>query len=583
APTITTVDSYVLKGPRGVIGDGSDNDERYELGSVVRFMVYEELDDPHLMGTVRVYSISQAYDTGHKQLTFDDSDKAYYWDWNTTDLLLAEDYRVDTTLQDEWGNKDGDGSIPSGPDLTLTLEDTTAPTIISVRAIELLTGNDNGTYELGSTVRIIVAELYYELGLYGTVRITSNSTSYDSGIQLLKSDINNRTYYWDWDTSQNVAIAEDYAVETTLQDYYNNSDLDGLPITPDLTLKLIDTTAPSSVTDVNIVEDSENPGEVHINWDGMEDGAIVHIYRDTSPFDEDNITSMTPLYSSAPNATSYTDTVSPDGSTYYYAIIIEDSEGNLNGGITDENTDTIKISKPKPSEETEEGFFEGEGLWWLLIIIVIIIIIVILVAVFFITRKRQPITPYEGETYDDEYLEKPPPPPSKTRARKGRTPPRKGPKQKDVDLDWDEQKPDDIRAPKEEPPLHVKPGGRARDYETQDLGEARAALWDDIQDEYGEQPGYMPHGAADYDYDESEDYTHYEDYEQPSTKRVRPTSEAEVDDFGEAEEAEEPEEAEDDEEDEEIFEVEFDEDEEIEEEVEAEADEEAEDGDIDWD
>ena len=60
APEIYRVDSYVIKGLWGAPSNISDNDEVYELGTEVRFRVFETLNDPTLFGTVRIYSLSQS-------------------------------------------------------------------------------------------------------------------------------------------------------------------------------------------------------------------------------------------------------------------------------------------------------------------------------------------------------------------------------------------------------------------------------------------------------------------------------------------------------------------------------------------
>jgi hypothetical protein len=584
-PKVQSVDSYVVKGLWGAPGDESDNNEVYELGTVVRFLVYEELNDPTLLGTVRVYSISQSYDTGHKQMSFDGDGQVYYWDWNTSGLQVTDDYKVDATLQDSWGNKDSDGSVPGGPDLVVKLHDTTPPVIISVSSIVVDTGDTGGIYEAGNVIQIIITDRHNEIGLYGTVRITLNSTGYDSGLMDISPSSTNLTYYYDWDTSGNSIGPGIYSVETTLVDSFNNSDSDGLALSPDLAIELVDNIPPDPVKNVNVQENLNEPGEVEITWDSAEPGATVYIYRSKSPLDEENITQMAPIYISTLNESSYIDNVPSDGSTYYYALICEDSEGNINWNLTEDNTGSVQVGKPKSDKGSEDTSFKIGEMGWIILIIIIIVIIVILVAVFLYTRKpRQQPPASEPEAWGDgEYEEQPPPPPKPRRkgsSRRGRKKAKTGKKR---GTDWDEtEEPPEMQEfelePLQEAPLHVKPGGKAKKYEKKELDDVRAALWEDMQDEFGVTPGFVPEGAQDYDYDEAQEYTEYDDFDVKPTGKSTPTEDAAVDIFSEDEDKPQKEkdkdEDEDEDEDEEVFEVEFD-DEDEEEEF-------AEDDDIDW-
>lgn len=581
-PKVLSVDSYVVKGLWGAPGNESDNNEIYELGTVIRFLVYEELNDPTLLGTVRVYSISQSFDTGYKQMTFDGVDQVYYWDWNTSGLQVADDYKVDSTLQDSWGNKDSDGAVPGGPDLIVKLQDTTPPVITSVTSIVVDTGDSDGIYEVGNVIRIIVTDRHNELGLYGTVNITLNSTGYDSGLKDMSPSSTNLTYYYDWDTSGSSIGPGIYFVETTLHDSFNNTDSDGLAISPDLAIELVDNIPPDTVKNVNVQEKPDVPGEVEITWDRAEPGATVYIYRSKTPFDEENITQIAPIYISTLDESSYIDNVPADGSTYYYAVIPEDSAGNINWGLTEDNTGSVQVGKPKSDKDSEDTSFKLGEMGWIILIIIIIVIIVILVAVFLYTRKpkRGPID-HEPEAWGDGEYEEPPPPPPKSQ-RKGS--PRRGRKKaktgrKEREIDWDEtEEPPEMEEfelePLEEAPLHVKPGGKAKKYEDKELDDVRAALWEDMQDEFGVTPGFAPEGAQDYDYDEAQEYTEFDDYEAKPTGKSTPTEDAAVDIFSEDEDEPEKEKDDEEDEDEEVFEVEFDD--------EDEEDEFAEDDDVDW-
>ncbi|WP_455391416.1 M14 family zinc carboxypeptidase [[Eubacterium] cellulosolvens] len=249
APVVWAVDTLNLKSV-----PTADTDERYELGSIVRIIVYEVFNERWLNGTVRLVSANASYDSGLQELTFDSQENYYYWDWFTSDLEPADDYGVETTLRDKWGNIDNDGLL-SSPDIVITLEDTTPPVITRV---DSMVGTDNDEmYELGSLVKIIIEVQEYEDGLTGYVNISSTTPGYEISLTDLDYSVSDEYFYVLW-ASDGLEVAEEYVVETAMADKYSNYDLDGSKgSTPDLIIGFHDTTPPevSSVTSFVALDD----------------------------------------------------------------------------------------------------------------------------------------------------------------------------------------------------------------------------------------------------------------------------------------------------------------------------------------
>jgi hypothetical protein len=103
-----------------------DTDNNYESGSTVKIIVEEQWSEPKLTGKIRIISIKTGYDTGELDLIWDGTNEYYYFDWNTNDLKPSDDYSIESTLADVWGNLDSDG-LTASPDLTIILVDTTPP------------------------------------------------------------------------------------------------------------------------------------------------------------------------------------------------------------------------------------------------------------------------------------------------------------------------------------------------------------------------------------------------------------------------------------------------------------------------
>lgn len=219
-------------------------DNTFKTESIVRINVAELFNEAHLTGTVQITSIASGYDSGERALQFNETSGYYHVLWNTSSLLPADDYVVEATLKDQDINMDANGSNDTGPDLILKIIDKTAPIVsrVDTKALGPWVDSDEH-YEVGTSIQVIVNEQKDEKWLSGTVNINSPTASYASGQQTLKFDPVENLYYWNWST-EDLIPANDYYIETTLSDKWNNIDSDGLVATPDLTVTLVDTTPP---------------------------------------------------------------------------------------------------------------------------------------------------------------------------------------------------------------------------------------------------------------------------------------------------------------------------------------------------
>ncbi|HHI94797.1 MAG TPA: hypothetical protein ENK04_15045 [Gammaproteobacteria bacterium] len=89
-PEITDVSSSVI----------ADSDAVYPTGRQVRIDIEETSGESDIVsGTIRITSISQNYDSGIQPLKFG----SIFYEWNTTGLSPASDYRIEVTLTDNAG------------------------------------------------------------------------------------------------------------------------------------------------------------------------------------------------------------------------------------------------------------------------------------------------------------------------------------------------------------------------------------------------------------------------------------------------------------------------------------------------
>lgn len=79
---------------------GSDTDNRYFVGKTVRIVVKEETGRKGLSATIKISSTSQQYILAPKKMSYDESTNTFTFEWNTTNLMPADDYIVNVTLED---------------------------------------------------------------------------------------------------------------------------------------------------------------------------------------------------------------------------------------------------------------------------------------------------------------------------------------------------------------------------------------------------------------------------------------------------------------------------------------------------
>jgi hypothetical protein len=237
-PIISLVDTFALDSYPPV-----DTSEKYEVGTIVRIFVEELVGEQWLNGSVTIASKNSNYHSGIQDLKYDDNDNNYFYDWPTKDLEPADDYKVDTTLWDQWGNKDIDG-VSADPDIIIELVDTTPPVISKVDSKIENTEDYDEVYEIGSSVIILVEVLEYEDGISGWVNISSESINYKISLNNIRYNATSEQFYVIWDTID-LEVASDYSVEVVLADRYMNYNPNGSkPLGPDLIIRLVDTTAP---------------------------------------------------------------------------------------------------------------------------------------------------------------------------------------------------------------------------------------------------------------------------------------------------------------------------------------------------
>ncbi|MEW5759532.1 MAG: metallophosphoesterase, partial [Candidatus Thermoplasmatota archaeon] len=272
-PTISKVLSSV----------GSDKDGRYEVGSTVKISVIEQYCEEGLTGIINITSESVDFEPKiQNKLLKEEGGGVYYYEWNTSGLKPADDYKIEITLSDSSQNT-------ARTSINITLEDTTPPVISAV--VSSVGSDKDGIYELGSTVKISVIELYGEEGLAGTITITSPTYDFEPKIQnkVLKEE-GGGVYYYEWNTS-GLKPANNYEVETTLTDAYQNADKDGL-LGTDLVIVLVpppDITPPERIENVGAYDvPRDQGGAIIVSWkkclNSANDFLMYNIYISTKEF-----------------------------------------------------------------------------------------------------------------------------------------------------------------------------------------------------------------------------------------------------------------------------------------------------------
>lgn len=254
APIVSLVDTRQLS-------IEPDTDEHYEIGNTIRILVYEQLAEKWLNGTVRIISNNAGYDSGIQELVYNETLNHYYWDWSSVNLTPSDDYGIETTLRDSIDNVDIDG-LASSPDLTVTLVDTTPPKITRVNS--LVDTDSDEVYETGSEVVILIEVEEFENGLSGYVKISSVSNMYSTTYTTLAYNSTGDHFFVLWNT-RGLEVSDDYEVEAAMADKYLNYDQNGSNANgPDLMITLQDTTPPE-VADVYSFVGTDRDGRYELN------------------------------------------------------------------------------------------------------------------------------------------------------------------------------------------------------------------------------------------------------------------------------------------------------------------------------
>jgi hypothetical protein len=318
----------------------------FEIGDDVRVIIEPAEFELNLIGTVNITSGKNKYDSEPLQIQFDSKFEHHFVIWETRNLEPSNDYVVEVSLSDSYGNFDIDGLFSDKPDLILSLDDTIPP---SVYKISVTYPNNNvielERVELGTTVNILIFVEGYEEDLIGKIRITSVLNSYDSGEIKTHYNTSLQSYLFAWNTSS-LKIGEDYELEAIFSDKYGNLDLDGWKLGPDVLLILEDTIMPDPIKDLIGFEDLEQKGVVKLGWSQVELNASVKIYRSEKDFS--SIDEATLIATVSFDNNFYRDDVGTNGRTYFYAVLVVDENGNLNNSLTVGNKESVTVSKIEP-------------------------------------------------------------------------------------------------------------------------------------------------------------------------------------------------------------------------------------------
>ena len=230
------------------------------------FIIGDRWDRSGFQGTITIMGTSIIIN--HEPM-IDNGDGTYSYFWSTTGVTTGE-YSVDFTLIDPiTGLEDPDGLIP-GPDMTLTIMDTTPP---SLKEVKVTTGLEDGVVQPGETVSILAIEESGESGLNAHISI-------DGPMQLSASDMADRgsgLYEFNWDTSG--WPEGDYGVDVTLEDDFSNEDTNGVDdMDPDLIITIRDTRPPEVLSVMFLTKD--DMGNILVQVANQEEGLEGTVYMD---------------------------------------------------------------------------------------------------------------------------------------------------------------------------------------------------------------------------------------------------------------------------------------------------------------
>jgi len=235
APKVNSVECLVNGEPSTIISE----DEMAEL------IIGDILERTGFQGAVSI--MGTAIVVNQKPMT-DNGDGTYSYFWSTSGMKPGT-YAVDFTLSDPIsGLVDLDGFI-IGPDITLTVQDTTSPYLDS---IQVTSGLENGVVQPGELVTIQAIEAFGESGLDAEITIEGPTKTVDDTM----ADRGFGTYDYHWDT-QGFPEGE-YDVNIVLEDDFGNRDENGIDdADPDLLITVADTIPPEVMSVLYFTREDE--------------------------------------------------------------------------------------------------------------------------------------------------------------------------------------------------------------------------------------------------------------------------------------------------------------------------------------
>jgi hypothetical protein len=351
-------------------GRGTGGTVVHEAGEFMEIVVREQDDESDCRAALTVSSMTTGLEITLEPEWDDDRD-LYAALWDTRGAPPSDDYIVESTLEDPYGNRDDDG-MP-GDDLTIILRDTRAPVILSVtaEATSGIPGGTRSTFECGTGILFRVTEMRGEQGLGGSIILSGGSTPPATIAELTLTGSSDQpgAYEAVWLSRGNPP--GEYGTVAVLTDGSGNEATDD-----SLRISLRDTTPPPQVTDLVALESADEPGAVSLTWEGLEPGGDCLVFRfgpftnvdDVQPATSE-ILDVEPSCYTDPDAMACGDVLPADGSSYRFIVAARDMHGNVNRTITTGNVFILTMSTPAtgdeidghPTQDDAEDEGPGEG------------------------------------------------------------------------------------------------------------------------------------------------------------------------------------------------------------------------------